>query len=209
MGFWSRGHKFTHESEVSLTGQPSVFHSCISGSPDIFLVGNSVSCNTVGNNVLHGMGNDGDDEPSICLSFLGVTAHVTVKIVHLFHLRLHPQVQSYNPSERLIIYDQFAFPETRGGQTSLQPYLLCILGWFRFHFPRTNAESKALSATPLAIYLGMHSPVICLGVENKASLPALMEEYSGKTYVGMYAYTYIFRCIFGNNSQNIAINVSS
>ena len=135
MGFWSRGHKFTHESEVSLTGQPSVFHSCISGSPDIFLVGNSVSCNTVGNNVLHGMGNDGDDEPSICLSFLGVTAHVTVKIVHLFHLRLHPQVQSYNPSERLIIYDQFAFPETRGVKQAYNPTFCVFWGDFVFIFP--------------------------------------------------------------------------
>lgn len=107
-------------------GQPSVFQ----GVRIFFLVGNSVSCNTV-----FRMGNDGDDEPSICLSFLGVAAHVTVKIIHLFHLRLHPQVQSYNSSEWLIIFDQPAFSWNKVGQTSLQPYLLCILGWFRPHFP--------------------------------------------------------------------------
>lgn len=78
-----------------------------------------------------------------------------------------PKIKAITRVKWLIIFDQPAFSWNKGDQTSLQPYLLCIFGWFRPHFPRTNAESKALSATPLAIYLGMHNPVICLGVEKQ------------------------------------------
>ena len=78
-------------------------------------------------------------------------------------------------------------------------YVFWLL-WFHFNW-RTDAESKVLSATPLAIYLGMHNPVICLGAENKATLAALMEENLGKKYV---CWPYL-EYIFGKNSQKIAI----